>query len=593
MRIDFWRRNLQPPKMALPTKRPTDGARPMFEPLEQRQFLSITLPALDSSQPPPIIGRDPIIVLPPVNQATGSVTGKVTDSNGVALANARVRLIPDQASTGPTVFSPSDVPAPLGPPLSAQTDADGNYTIEHVPAGNYAAVAHDQGYARNETSTFAVGTTSSTAPTIQLTALTFGSVSGTVTDANGHPLANARVWIMPADATTPPTSNSGATPSDMPVQGPPGPGMLPPPRSALFATTDSSGHYNFDQVIAGSYIVSVHDEGYVKNSSAAFTVAQGPNTAPTVALAPMILGTVTGTVTDGAGNPVAGAIVRLTPASSDSSQPTVDAPGQGNGNQSPPPAPVWLLNGLIAVTGSDGSYTINNVPAGAYTAMAHAPGYMKAVSASFNVVQGANTVPALSLNAFTFGDVSGLVTDGDGAGVSNAWVEISQASPSEAPNQPPMPWSWGSHQFAQTDSTGHYSFANVLSGTYTVKVYDHGFVPASSAPLVVATGTNTVPTIQLSAIVYGTVTGKITDSTGTGLAGAWVRLAPGDGDVRDWDQPVFYAQTDADGNYTFNNVPTGSYTLFARDPDYQRGKTNAFDVVAGSNVAPALALVSG
>ena len=56
----------------------------------------------------------------------------------------------------------------------------------------------------------------------------------------------------------------------------------------------------------GTYVVSAVAEGYQKATLAPFTVKEGANTAPTLALTAIpapVVGTVTGTVTDSAGKP--------------------------------------------------------------------------------------------------------------------------------------------------------------------------------------------------------------------------------------------------------------------------------------------------
>ena len=81
-------------------------------------------------------------------------------------------------------------------------------------------------------------------------------MTGKVTDANGLPLANASVAIVPSGA-----SSAIAT-----------------------LTTNSSGQYTFQSVPLGSYIVRGYASGYGSAASAAFTVITGTNIAPTLKL---------------------------------------------------------------------------------------------------------------------------------------------------------------------------------------------------------------------------------------------------------------------------------------------------------------------
>ncbi|CAG7839492.1 collagen-binding protein [Clostridium novyi B str. ATCC 27606] len=55
----------------------------------------------------------------------------------------------------------------------------------------------------------------------------------------------------------------------------------------------------------------------------------------------------------------------------------------------------------------------------------------------------------------------------------------------------------------------------------------------------------------------GNISGTVTDSTGSAISGAYVKLMSNTYD------PIRHTITDASGNYSFKNVPPGSYYLFA------------------------------
>jgi len=249
-----------------------------------------------------------------------------------------------------------------------------------VPTGSYVVIAAADGYQKAVSAPFTVAKGDNTAATLALTPLpapVVGTVTGTVTDSSGKPLAGALVELSPAGV--PGGGTGGLT-------------IVWPPFPVRVAKTDQNGQYMFDNVSPGSYTVSASADGYQRATSAPFTVSQGSNTAPTLALTAMpapVVGSVTGTVTDSSGKPLAGVLVELTPAT------LVKGGSSATGLIPvlfPPPGPFQ-----IAKTDANGHYTFDNVPVGSYIVTAWAPGYQTASSDPFTVSQGSNTAPMLAL----------------------------------------------------------------------------------------------------------------------------------------------------------------------------------------------------
>jgi len=388
-------------------------------------------------------------------------------------------------------------------------------------------------------------------------AVSTGTLTGLITDSSGNPLAGAKVRIVTA-------YTSG---------------------HSYFATTDSNGDYVINKVADQSYVVKARDTGYIPNGSGVFQVIPGSNTAPTVELTPIATGTVTGQVTDSNGNPIADAKVQLiptlgTPRTMDSLPPSgetstlqtnfADAGGYG----------------LTATTDANGDYVINNVLDASYYVRAHISGYTPNTTTAFTVTTGSNTAPTVQLFAIAYGTVSGEVTDASGNPLSGASVELEPVSMvGETITYGPKHYT-----VKATDAKGDYSFSNILAGTYLVSIQAKGYVDNTSANFTVVAGSNTAPTVQLTPIVYGTVTGQITDNTGKPLAGATVIISS----VSIPSQPNLFvgpqATTDANGDYTVKNVETGSYTVVALDKDYVLNRSASFTVSSGTNTAPTVAL---
>jgi len=133
-------------------------------------------------------------------------------------------------------------------------------------------------------------------------------------------------------------------------------------------------------------------------------------------------GTLEGTVTDSSnGDPIGGANISVAPL------------------------------GATTTTGPDGHYSIL-LPVGDYQVTAHAFGYDDQTLPA-TVTDGGDTVVDFALNPSPSGSLSGTVTDSSSNPIENATVTILGT---------PIPP-------ATTDASGHYSFASVPNGTYSVK----------------------------------------------------------------------------------------------------------------------------
>lgn len=428
----------------------------------------------------------PTIALPAVQ--FGMVTGTVNDSTGAPVSGALVFLKPDNSSGGPPI-SPLPILSAVaaGGHYFATTDSNGAYTIDNVPTGSYTAIGSARGDESSTTASFTVAQGSNTAPTITLTvrtAVVAGTVTGAITDAGGSPLSGAVVTLT-SPATT---SGTGA-----------------PHFHFLFAATDSNGNYTIDNVPTGDYVVNASDKGFVKNSSASFTVVQGSNTAPTVALTAVVTGTVSGMVTDSNGTALADARVVLVPASGSA--------GSGRSFLAKAISAFGSGRFLTATTDSSGNYTIDNVATGDYTIAAFDQGFARSTGTAFTVAAGSNTAPTIALTALptpVFGSLTGLVTDSTGSPITNARVIIAPVvSATTGSTTTPTPI-FGRHAhvfFARTDSTGTFTLSKVLAGAYTVTAFARGFGKNTSASFTVVLGTNTAPTLALTAIVPTTTAG--------------------------------------------------------------------------------------
>ena len=108
-----------------------------------------------------------------------------------------------------------------------------------------------------------------------------------------------------------------------------------------------------------------------------------------------------------------------------------------------------------------------------------------------------------------------------------------------------------------TNSSGVFTLSCLPSDSYTLYVSEYtydGYIATASAT-VTAPGTTTLPTLTLA--MGGSISGRVTDASGTGVAHAVVTIFDGAGN------PVGSgAETDLSGNYVAGGLPTGSYRVF-------------------------------
>jgi hypothetical protein len=221
--------------------------------------------------------------------------------------------------------------------------------------------------------------------------------------------------------------------------------------------------------------------------------------------------------------------------------------------------------GVSASTAPDGSYTLNNVPAGPATVTATLQGYQSG-SQSVTAVAGSSTsVPAIQLAPANPGTVTGSVVDNAGKAIAGATVN-------------------GAGLTTTTDGNGAYTLANVPAGSATLTASANGFQPASESVTVTAGKTTTAPAMTLLSN-NGNVTGKVFDSSNNAISGAMVSFGGGN------------ATTDATGTYSFTNLPAGAIQLVASATGFQSVTQNV-TVVAGATttanftLTPALRFVA-
>lgn len=474
------------------------------------------------------------------------VAGQVTDAQGrpVAEAFVTVQQAQDWAAVDPVLwegeggavdvdraYGSASVPDTELRGIShvwayAPTDKDGRYAIDELPAGTYiVSAASQRGWEhvqrwypdaispREATElTVAEGETLNGIDIVLPLQVATASISGTVRDDSGNPLAWAFIQISPPEGS-PRTSS------------------LEPARLWAYGQADSTGAYRVDRLPAGTYTVRASYHTGDRFGQSWYDGADSPETATPVVLANdeartgvdmqfavrPLYGVVSGTVTDAAGGaPLGRAYVELSPAEPNAVERSV---ADHNTASSAPadwgfaPTVPLRFGASAAVTDESGAFHIGWIPEGAYTLTVYANGAVAdyvhpdadALATPFRVAGGDSIRcdVALSVRHDGEGVIAGTVrlgfegpgilyggeepgvdlgaAEGDGAfDIAGApWAPVAApeiavvvalpvAAPQESSKESPLP---GVRYVAVTDLSGAYALRGLAPGDYVVMCF--------------------------------------------------------------------------------------------------------------------------
>ena len=323
------------------------------------------------------------------------------------------------------------------------------------------------------------------------------------------------------------------------------------------AITGEDGGYAIDGIPVGDYIVKCGARGFVVAHTEA-SIAEGETTVVNFALEPRTYGTVTGMVNDATtGEPIAGAHVRLIPSMGGG----IETLGAGEGGHG---------LGLHAVTGDDGTYFMENVPAGDYQARAASFGYFPSEGIPVAVADDETAEVNFELEPLEFGSLEGTVTDAiTGEPVAGAMVRVFP----QAPAGEGLGHGGGMHR-TMTDENGYYRFDELIAGPVSVVARAAGFAPADGVAEIVADATATLD-LALEPLAFGSIEGVVTDAlSGEPIEGVFVfacmNFPGGDGPGGGgWG----HAMTDENGYYFLDGVVAGSCHVRAFAWGYYPGET--------------------
>jgi len=400
---------------------------------------------------------------------------------------------------------------------TATTGADGRYEVTGASANDQSWVTVDPSCGGSSSSPFLGASASITTTTGQTTTQGFslqrgGSLAGTVRISGGTPVVGACIYLSPGFSHA---------------------GILMP---SLFASTDSSGGYDFPLLPAGAYSAridpSCQSTPLAPTTLSNLVVTASATTTADATLAPA--GLITGTITDPSG---AGEYYCVVAATSS----TTGATALG-----------W--------TQSDGTYSIM-VAAGTYSLVAQCysafPSYTLAIGTA-TAIAGQTTAGHDGVwNPPTTGSIAGTVRAAStGAAVGGVCVSAT------------TPFSQTLAGTATTAADGTYTLANLRPSTYVLE-FDPtcgGTVPSSLVttydPQWVTVNAGDALTGHDAALASGAgISGTITRrATGAGIGGVCVTAS-----TSGYPSVSVSSVTAADGTYSLVGLPGGFVSVLA-DP---------------------------
>ncbi|RXH58431.1 carboxypeptidase regulatory-like domain-containing protein [Granulicella sibirica] len=500
------------------------------------------------------------------SNATTSVPSGTTDLGVIQLG------VSTGVVTG-TIVNPKLKPVPgaivtisgTGVTLTATADATGTYRVTNLPGGAIMVGALDPTTGLRGQSTGTLPPQSTTPLTVNVTLGGFGTVAGTVANADGSPAATGTTVSLSGSTTASTTTaalgayafpfvplgsftvqatdtrgNSGsasgfiATTSQTvtaniqflgngtvtglvsDASGNPAPNAAitlmaqNSTQQSLTTTSDASGHYTLSNVFVGSFAVSASlASGNLGGTALGIINQQGQTVTLNITLA--AAGTITGRILQADGQ---------TPAASVKVQ-----AGQ---------------NAITATSDAQGNYTLNFVPPGKVQLLATDPatGNQGSVNTT-STASTTTTAPNLVLNGL--GNVSVTVLDATGTPVPNAQLTLTSDT------------AFTQQLSGLSSATGTYTFQNVLAGGFTVMATNpvNELAGTSQGTLTVAGNATVTVNLQPAGVISGTVfaaDGK------TPAPGVEIQL----------DQSLTTVSA-SDGTYQFATVPAGTHSIVALD----------------------------
>jgi protocatechuate 3,4-dioxygenase beta subunit len=436
-----------------------------------------------------------------------AVSGRVTDAQGNALSGATITAA-EVENTGVRMRMTTILGGPSNDEEAVRTASDGTFTMR-VKEGTYDFTIRREGYAPKLVRGHAV-TLASTRP-VEASLEPAVEITGRVT-RGGTGLENVRIFALS-------------------------------PSGEASAVTGPDGSFTLTGLAAGQTRLMIRKEDdFVQDSRNVTAPARD------VAIEIPLGGRVTGRVVEKGSNK---AITTFQAGI------TVSRSGGGMMTMGPPQ--------LRDFTSEDGSFVLENVPAGAMVLVANSPGY---AAGRMNVtIEEGKTLSDVELQLDTGVKLTGRVTGGNGSPVADVTVRLMPSTTGGFSMS-------GMDRSTSTDSNGEYTLEALEAGEETV-AFSHAKHAAAMRKTVTLKGRETRLDVQLASgqVVKGTV---VTEG-GAPVADASIDIVSSSGSFSN-------ARTNASGAFEVEGLTPGRYRFAASKSGYAVGVVEDVDISSGAPV---------
>ena len=277
------------------------------------------------------------------------------------------------------------------------------------------------------------------------------------------------------------------------------------------ATTIDNLVVEFNGIAVGTgYRVVASAEGYGESVKTDISVSSAGIKLVSVPSLTNKYGSVCGTVTDTKGNAIENALVKI--------------------------------GDYTAFTDASGHFIKIGLALASYTVTISKEGYTTQILAQTISVESSETTDIGIVNlASVYGSITGTVSVNDSGSVEGITVTASLGGTNAA--------------IVKTDAHGKYTISNLQPGRYTLKAEADGYALATRSVDVAADAETTADVLALSNL-FGTVSGKVTDTKGSSIEDAIVKI----GDIN--------ILTTATGFFSKTGIGLGNYTITVSKDGY-------------------------
>jgi len=335
---------------------------------------------------------------------------------------------------------------------------------------------------------------------------------------------------VPKGSSPPPPANLSISGTISPAAGGSSATVILSGAASGTTTTDSSGNYSFSGLSGGSYAVTPTKNGYhfspaTQGTTLSTSAATGVNFAAAQGNAPTY--SVSGTISSAGGNQIG---VRLQGATT-----------------------------LMVYTDTLGNYTFSGVASGIYTLTPGGDNYTFApANQSITVTTGSISGINFTASKPPTYSISGTISS---AGGNQIGVLLQRGT---------------SASMVYTDTLGNYTFNELTSGTYTVTPGGNNYTFAPAVQSV------TIASANISGINF---TASKPNSPTYSISGTISSAANGNGATVILSGSANVTTTaDSSGNYNFNGLTSGTYTVTPSKSGFTFGPTSLGTTITTANV---------